>query len=120
MANSKNLKPQAHKLTVEEQSKGGQKSGEVRREKRQLREDMTELLKLPVADMRKWNKLARMGVDIEKIDNNMLLVTALFLEAASGDVAAFKEIRDLIGEKNATDDSNGMLSEIIKAVENIE
>lgn len=120
MANNKNLKPQAHKLTVEEQSKGGQKSAEVRREKRQLREDMTELLKLPVADMRKWNKLARMGVDIEKIDNNMLLVAALFLEAANGDVSAFKEIRDLVGEKTSTNDGDGILGDIIKAVENIE
>ena len=31
MANSDNLKPQAHVLTVEEQSQGGKKSGEVRK-----------------------------------------------------------------------------------------
>lgn len=37
MANEKNLIPGAHPLTVEEASKGGKRSGEVRREKADLR-----------------------------------------------------------------------------------
>lgn len=37
MANEQNLVPGAHPLTVEEQSKGGKRSGEVRREKADLR-----------------------------------------------------------------------------------
>ena len=37
MANEQNLIPGAHPLTVEEQSKGGKRSGEVRREKADLR-----------------------------------------------------------------------------------
>lgn len=42
MANEQNLVPAAHKLTVEEASKGGKKSGEARRRKRTLREIMEE------------------------------------------------------------------------------
>ena len=38
MANDQNLIPGAHSLTVEEQSKGGKRSGEVRRQRQQLRE----------------------------------------------------------------------------------
>lgn len=37
MANSQNLVPKAHTLTVDEQSKGGKRSGEVRRERQRLR-----------------------------------------------------------------------------------
>ena len=44
MANNYNLIPGAHKLTVEEQSRGGQRSGEVRREKQQLRQIVNEVL----------------------------------------------------------------------------
>ena len=42
MANNQNLIPQAHKLTVEEQSKGGIASGERRRAKK----SMSELAKI--------------------------------------------------------------------------
>ena len=38
MANEQNLIPAAHKLTVEEASKGGKASGEARRKKREIRE----------------------------------------------------------------------------------
>lgn len=41
MANEQNLIPQAHKLTVEEQSKGGIASAEARRKKRTLMELMS-------------------------------------------------------------------------------
>lgn len=37
MANEKNLIPQAHELTVDEQSRGGKASGKARREKANLR-----------------------------------------------------------------------------------
>lgn len=47
MANEANLIPQAHQLTVEEASKGGKKSGEVRRAKRTFRELMEEYGSLP-------------------------------------------------------------------------
>ena len=44
MANNKNLIPGAHRLTVEEQSRGGKKSGEVRRERQQLRQAAAAVL----------------------------------------------------------------------------
>lgn len=110
MANEKNLKPQ-NKRTKSEQreiaKKGGKKSGEARRRKRQLRDCMTELLDLPVSDTKRWNQLSAMGIDTENIDNRALLTAALFMRAVDmGDVAAFKEIRDLIGEKVADSDNS--------------
>ncbi len=102
MANKKNLIPQAHTLTVDEQSKGGQKSAETRKQKRLLKDCMLELLKMPVKDTEKYNVLAQMGINPKEIDNNTLLTVGLFAKAVGGDVAAFKEIRNLIGEDTAS------------------
>lgn len=114
MANEKNLIPQAHILTVEEQSKGGKESVESRRKKKLLKDCMIDLLELPVADRRKWNKLSKMGIDPKDIDNRSLLTVSLFMKAVEcGDVAAFKEIRNLIGEDKPTD-GNGELEKLIK------
>ena len=119
MANEKNLKP-IKTLSKEEAkkrgSKGGKKSGEVRRQKRLLKDCMIELLELPVTDTKSWNKLSKLGIDIEKIDNRALLVVSLFKKAVDfGDVQAFKEIKNLIGEDNAND-GNGQLEELIKGL----
>lgn len=42
--NNNNLIPQAHKLTVEEQSKGGKRSAEVRAERQQLRKVVQDVI----------------------------------------------------------------------------
>lgn len=44
MANKQNLIPQAHNLTVEEASKGGQRSGASRRRKAELKKSVQDLL----------------------------------------------------------------------------
>lgn len=110
--------------------KGGIKSGETRRRKRDLRAAMKELLELPVANTTLWNSIAELGIDPKNIDNRAALVAALFAKAASGDVAAFREIRNLIGEDNDTErlklqkklalekkqGDDGMLSEVLAAL----
>ena len=113
--------------------KGGIKSGEARRRKRDLRAAMKELLSLPVCDTDVWNTIAAMGVDPDKIDNTQALVVALFRKALiGGDVAAFREIRNLMGEDNDAErlklqkkqalekkqSDDGMLSEVLAALRN--
>lgn len=82
MANSENLKPM-NKRTKSEQreiaKKGGIKSGEKRRERKALKEEL--LLLLSTGDTQKK------------------LSVALIEKAMSGDVKAFEVIRDTIGEK---------------------
>lgn len=113
MANEKNLKPIRSKSEAREKGKkGGRKSGKVRREKRLLKDCMLELLDLPVAEVEEQKKLASMGLDAEKIDNRALLTSALFLKGVSGDVAAFKEIKELIGEQKT--ETNGIIEELIE------
>ena len=79
VANEQNLIPQAHKLTVEEQSRGGIASGESRRARKTLREELICLL--------------------ETGDTQEQISLALIQKALAGDVQAFTTIRDTIGEK---------------------
>lgn len=116
MANEKNLIPQAHVLTVEEQSAGGKKSGESRRARKLLKDCMLDLLDLGVTNRKDWNKLSRLGIDPKDIDNRALLTAALFTRAVKfGDVQAFREIKELIGENKADDLSK--LDEVLDKIE---
>lgn len=78
--------------------KGGKKSGEARRRKRDLKNTMKTLLSMPVTNNEIWNALSQMGVPPENIDNYTAVVVALMQEALSGNVKAFKEIRSILGE----------------------
>lgn len=111
-------------------AKGGRKSGETRRRKRDLRAAMKELLELPVANTTLWNSISELGIDPKNIDNRAALVAALFAKAAGGDVAAFREIRNLMGEDNDAErlklqkkqalekkqGDEGMLAEVLAAL----
>lgn len=111
MANEKNLIPNSRRTPEERREnarKAGKKSAEVRRRKKLLRECMVDLLALPVANAKEWNKLVKMGLDVEDIDNRALLTAALFRKAVEqGDVAAFKEIRNLVGEDVGQEEVDG-------------
>lgn len=101
--NEKNLVPM-NRRTKEEQrriaSAGGRASGEARRAKKTMREYADFLLSLPVTDGRKFNKLSRLGIPPEGIDNKMAVIVALVQAAQAGDVSAAKELRSIIGEDN--------------------
>lgn len=110
--NEENLKPVRTKSEARKRGKnGGKASGEARRRRKTLRENMELLLELPVSPPEDYCILAELGVDPADTDNSMLLTAALFQKAKSGDVAAYKEIRDLIGEGG--DAGNGDLSKLI-------
>lgn len=101
MANEKNLKPLSKRTKKEQrkiQSEGGKASGESRRQRKTLKENMNLLLSLDVASTKDFNKLTSMGIPMEDIDNAMLLTAALFQKAKSGDVAAAREVREWLGE----------------------
>lgn len=88
MANEQNLIPQAHELTVEEASKGGKRSGEARRKKRQLRDALQELLDRDYTDK-----------NGNTADGTMILAAQLFKKAQKGDVRAWEVLRDTVGQK---------------------
>lgn len=119
LANEKNLVPLGNRTTSEQREiaqKGGIASGESRRRRKLLKDSMNALLELPVSSTKEYNALIKMGIDIEDIDNSQLIVLALFNRAKSGDVAAIKELRNLIGEDNTEDKSAGQLERLIEGL----
>ena len=87
MANEQNLIPNSERTPSELREitrKGGIASGEARRRKRQLKEDLIMLLEM-IGDNEKTNQ-----------EN---IATATVAKALSGDIRAIEFIRDTIGEK---------------------
>ena len=98
MANEQNLIP-FNKRTKSEQreyaKKGGQKSGEVRRKRKAMKEQMEMLLTLPFKSKKQLNFMKDLGIEEEEIDNQMALIVALYGKALKGDVQAFNTIREV-------------------------
>lgn len=106
MANERNLVPNSARTPSERRenaSKAGIASGAARRRKKNLKQKMQLLLSLPAAD-NDQSELATMGVDPEDMDNEMVLVKALFLAAAAGDTRAFDRIQDVLGKSVAREE----------------
>lgn len=91
MSNNQNLIPQAHKLTLEEASKGGRASVESRRRKKDLRLALEILLEKDWTD-KNGNTLS--GAEA--------ITTKLFEQAMKGNVKAFETIRATVGQDPIT------------------
>lgn len=133
MANEKNLVPFDERTESEQReiaSAGGKASGKSRRRKKSLKQKMQLLLSLPAAD-NDQTELSAMGVDPDDMDNEMVLVKALFIAAAAGDTRAFDRIQDVLGRTVAREElalkkqeakkrntpSNGKLEELISGLQ---
>lgn len=106
MANEKNLVPQTERSPSEAREmgrKGGIVSGAARRRKKSLKQKMQLLLSLPAAG-NDQAELAAMGVEPGDMDNEMVLIKALFLAAAEGDTKAFDRIQDVLGKSVAREE----------------
>ena len=99
MANEANLIPvtertkdEARKISI----KGGKASGESKRRKKSIRENMKELLAMaPSGDI---SGMGLDGIEPDELTNQFVMTAALMMRAQAGDVAAIKEIRAIIGE----------------------
>ena len=117
MANEKNLIPLTQRGKEEAKKirqKGQKAQKEAQRRRKTLRESMNALLDLPISNQRDFNKVVKMGIPMEDIDNSQLIVLALFNQAKLGDVAAIKELRNLIGEEESRD--TGQLDDLIRGL----
>lgn len=95
--NSKRTPSELREIT----SKGGKASGKARRRKKSMKQVMDMLLEMPANTRADYEFLAEQGIDLNSLDpdfiNNMLIVNAaLMARAKQGDVAAVKELRDII------------------------
>lgn len=117
MANESNLIP-FNKQTESEQReiarKGGIKSGEIRRQRKAMKEQMEMLLALPF-NLKDDNgndlveKLSILGINKEDIDNQMAMIISLW-QTAIGDssqkIQAVKEIREIVQDSQAANSEN--------------
>lgn len=88
MANEQNLRPGEHKLTLEEQKKGGKASGKARREKATMRETLKMMLEdIPIDEGNK-----------DKLTNRELATLGLLKGARLGNASNYKTILETIGE----------------------
>ena len=100
MANEENLRPiQSVSEAREKGAKGGIKSGETRRRKKTLREQMEMLLSLPVQDENTRDFIESLGIQPDEVNNALAITLSMYQEALKGNTKAFELIRDTIGEK---------------------
>lgn len=119
MANEKNLVPQAHKLTVEQQSMGGKKSAERKRKRKALKEQMEMLLSLPLTDDKAKAQFERMGIDSDDMDNQMAMVVKTYLQAMKGNINAVNVIREIIGERVMEVNVNNNIDDKVKELDRL-
>lgn len=97
--NDENLKTLSPSEAREQGARGGRASGEARRRKKTLREQMEMLLALPVQDPSTRDFIESLGINPEEVDNALAITLSMYQEALKGNTKAFELIRDTIGEK---------------------
>ena len=101
MANEKNLIPfneRSKEEARESGRNGGKASGVSRRRKKTLKALMKQMLAEEITDVEIYNATIAMGVSVEDMTYAAALTAAMIREGASGNVKAFREIRELVGE----------------------
>lgn len=79
-------------------SAGGKASQQKRREK-QMMADLVELYSgLPIADKRKKNRLAKLGIPPEELTQKLLVADALIRAAQAGNTYAIQMFMEITGE----------------------
>ena len=109
MANEQNLIPW-NKRTEKEQReyarKGGKKSGEVRRKRKAMKEQMEMLLSLPFKQSEGLDFMKDLGIEEDNLDNQMALIVAMYGKALKGDVQAFNTIREVVQDEKTVKDED--------------
>ncbi len=122
MANENNLIPQAHILTVEEQSAGGKKSAQARREKKTIQKILSDLLDGQIKDSPQFAKLAsKMGVESDKSIKDIFTMVCLLNSVKSGNLGDLERLSKLLGEdkQNENADVLAKLDKVIGEVDKL-
>lgn len=105
MSNKNNLIPQQHKLTVEEQSKGGKRSVKSKKEKKYIKNLFEQLLSLELKDDTLKEQIKSLGIPEDEITIQMALCASITNRALQGNLKAFEIIQNSTGQnwKEGTD-----------------
>lgn len=116
MANEQNLIP-FNKRTESERreyaSKGGKKSGEVRRQKKKMKETINILLSLNLPDSEGKEQLKQMGIDEEDLNVQTVILMQQVKKAMAGNLESAKFVRDVSDEIGAIKDDTDQSDRII-------
>ena len=102
--NDQNLIPttkRTKKEVREMTTKGGKRSGEVRRQRKTQREQLELLMSLPLKNIKAKEQIKNLGIEDAEINNQMAMNVAMFnliLKGGKGAVQAYNSINDLIGD----------------------
>lgn len=92
------------------------RAGRKKGKGRLLQDCMRHLLDMPVTKAEDLERLAALGVPAAQRDNRTMLAVALYAKAAAtGDVSAFREIRNLLGE-DGTAEQDGQLERLLRGL----
>lgn len=92
-----NLIPQAHKLTVEEQSRGAMKSAETRRKQKTIGNILKQWASFAVSD-KQAEQLKSMGFSDDDMVNSTLVAVKLIQKIQGGDLKAMEMYVKLTGQ----------------------
>ena len=81
MSNKSNLIPQQHKLTVEEQSKGGKRSVKAKKSKKYIKENLEELMLFDLKDTRLQENMRKLGIPEEEMNIQNAISVSLVQQA---------------------------------------
>ncbi|MBP3464103.1 MAG: hypothetical protein J6K45_06465 [Clostridia bacterium] len=135
MANEQNLMPieqvnsrRTREKHSEDSRKGGKKSGEVRRKRKAMKEQMDLLLSLPfnLKDSKGnavVDTLEFFGIDKEEIDNQMAMNIALWQTAINSNnkqqIQAIREIRDITKDNKGNQTDLNSVKEVLVKIREV-
>lgn len=103
MANEQNL---THKLTVNEQRKGGQKSAQVRREKKTVQKILNDFLSTAAKDNPQVSKLAaKMGLQDDGSIKDLFTIVCTLNTLKDGNLSDLERLSKLLGEQTEIADT---------------
>jgi hypothetical protein len=103
MANEQNL---THKLTVSEQRKGGQKSAQVRREKKTVQKILNDFLSTAAKDNPQVSKLAaKMGLQDDGSIKDLFTIVCTLNTLKDGNLSDLERLSKLLGEQTEAADT---------------
>ena len=99
MANERNLRPQAHKITVDEASKGGKASAKARREKKTIKALLGDILEESAKDNKAFSSLAqKLGLQGDESVKKVFSLVCLINGAKKGNLDELIKLSRLLGE----------------------
>ena len=103
MANEQNL---THKLTVSEQRKGGQKSAQVRREKKTVQKILNDFLSTAAKDNPQVSRLAaKMGLQDDGSIKDLFTIVCTLNTLKDGNLSDLERLSKLLGEQTEIADT---------------